>query len=295
MIKIREFKEKNYRGIFFNGKTIRIALDATKPILELNYPEFYDVDIFETNNGLCKANCPWCYLNGNENGKIVEDACKRIYNYFNSMSSNERPFQVAIPGSGELFEHPDWENILHTFHDLGIMPNYTTNGMFINLDSEITTEYEQSIINATKKYCGGVAISCHPHLEKYWTRASELYWTNGIKLNFHIIISDKKSIDYFKEIYELWKDKVDYFVLLPYGNQGRAKSKEIDWEYLIQNLPDNQSKLAFGANFYSYLQEGNHGIKVSLYEPEIMSGFLSLSDNKLYKSSFNLIEKTICT
>jgi len=86
------------------------------------------------------------------------------------------------------------------------------------------------------------------------------------------------------------QDKIDYFVLLPYGNQGRAENKEIDWEYLVTKLPDNQSQIAFGANFYPYLCNGGHNIKVSLYEPEIMSKFLDLKDMSLYTSSFNVDE-----
>jgi hypothetical protein len=144
------------------------------------------------------------------------------------------------------------------------------------------------IIDATQKYCGGVAVSCHPHLEHFWHNSALTFHAHRIKLNFHIIISDKESIDYFVKIYDYWKNKVDYFVLLPYGSQGRAEKKEIDWEYLIKNLPEKQNQIAFGANFYPYLLKGGHNIKISLYEPEIMSKFLDLKDMKIYKSSFNL-------
>lgn len=66
VIKKRKFEESNYSAIYHNFKTIRIALDPKKPITELKYPEFYDVDIFETMNGLCRANCPWCFVNGEQ-------------------------------------------------------------------------------------------------------------------------------------------------------------------------------------------------------------------------------------
>jgi hypothetical protein len=105
-----------------------------------------------------------------------------------------------------------------------------------------------------------------------------------------LIISDKQSIDEFVQIYEEWRDLVDYFVLLPYGNQGRAPHKEIDWEYLVSKLPEDQHQIAFGANFYPYLLKGRHNIKISLYEPEIMSKFLDLKDMNLYPSSFNLTQ-----
>ena len=152
-----------------------------------------------------------------------------------------------------------------------------------------STDNETAIFEATKKYCGGVAVSCHPHLKNYWELAAARFSMYGIKLNFHLIISDKESIDRFVKIYEEWNEDVDYFVLLPYGNQGRAEPREIDWEYLVEKLPINQSKIAFGANFYPYLLKGGHNIKVALYEPEIMSKFLDLKDMKLHPSSFSLI------
>ena len=68
---------------------------------------------------------------------------------------------------------------------------------------------------------------------------------------------------------------------------GRAPHKEIDWEYLVTKLPEDASKIAFGANFYPYLKEGDHNIKISLYEPEIMSKFLDLKDMSIYPSSFS--------
>ena len=279
MIKTREFAVSNYRGIWFNGKTIRIALDHTKPITELEFPEFYDVKI----TSQCDGKCPWCYMDSKETDQHCASAVQKIKDYFGPMSENERPFQVAI-GGGEPTSHPEFVDILKTFKELGIEPNYTTNGM--NLDYGFNC---RSILDATQEYCGGVAVSCHPHLKDYWTKAAHNLIDFKVKLNFHLIISNKESIDEFSIVYEEWKDKVDYFVLLPYGNQGRAKNKEIDWEYLITKIPEDQSQIAFGANFYPYLLQGGHGVRVSLYEPEIMSKFLDLRDMKLHPSSFNLI------
>lgn len=73
MIKIREFKENNYRAVWFNGKTIRIALNPKKEITELKYPEFYDVKI----TGYCKGNCPWCLLGDSKISTIYGEKCIR--------------------------------------------------------------------------------------------------------------------------------------------------------------------------------------------------------------------------
>jgi organic radical activating enzyme len=258
-MKIKRIKREPYDGLVYN-----LGIK--------DYHTYFVNDILVHN----------CYMDSKETDEHYDDVVGKIKDFFEPMTDNQRPFQTAI-GGGEPTSHPDFIEVLKTFKDLGIEPNYTTNGMWVDYD----LEYIENIVNATKKYCGGVAVSCHPHLKKYWEIASDIYFEHDIKLNFHIIISDKESIDYFKTIYEQWKDKVDYFVLLPYGNQGRAPHKEIDWDYLLTKLPEDQSKLAFGANFYPYLVQGGHGIKVSLYSPEIMSKFLDLKDMKIYSSSFN--------
>lgn len=273
LIKKRIFEDKNYSAIWHDGKTIRIALDPKKPILELDYPEFYDIKI----TGKCEGNCPWCYMNSTCEEEHYDSIVDKVVNYFGGMSENERPFQIAA-GGGNPNEHPDFIYFLNALKSMGIEPNYTTNGMNIT----------EKIIDATKKYCGGVAVSCHPHLLPHWTRAANMFLNKFIKLNFHIIISDKNSVDYFRYIYDEWHDRIDYFVLLPYTAQGRAVKKDIDWEYLISRMPNDTKQIAFGAGFYKYLLRNDHGINVSLYEPEIMSKFLDLKDMSLYKSSFDL-------
>jgi organic radical activating enzyme len=278
LIKTRREEAANYKAVWCNGKTLRFAIDATKPILELQYPEFYDIKV--TSN--CEGKCPYCYMDSKPEAHF-DNIIGKTRDFFNGMTKEQLPFQVAL-GGGEPTSHPDFIKLLMVLKDeYDICPNYTTNGMWTK-DKE---KWEPLLWN-TQKYCGGVAVSCHPHLNDFWELAAELYSTYKIRLNFHVIISDKESIDYFTEIYKKWSDKVDYFVLLPYGNQGRAEAKEIDWEYLVKCLPTDQRKIAFGANFYPYLLKGDHNIKISLYEPEIMSKFLDLSDMRIHKSSFNL-------
>ena len=280
-IKSRIEKEANYKAVWCNGKTLRFALDPKKPITELKYPEFYDLKI----TGNCSGECPYCYMDSKREPHYT-DILEKTKEFFGKIPNENLPFQVAI-GGGEPTSHPNFSELLKLLKDeFDICPNYTTNGMWI--DDRTTWK---SIIENTKKYCGGVAISCHPHLEKYWKEAAKTYVNNKIKLNFHIIISDKESVDNFIKIYDEWKDEVDYFVLLPYGNQGRAEKKDIDWDYLVKCLLVDQKKIAFGANFYKYLLKGEHNIKISLYEPEIMSKFIDMKDMKVYPSSFNLEEK----
>jgi organic radical activating enzyme len=255
-MKIKKIWKSNYNGIVFN-------------IGNKNRNYFAD-DILVHN----------CYMDSKTDSIHYENVLNKIRNFFGQMTENQRPFQIAY-GGGEPTEHPEFLDILKLTYDLDITPNYTTNGSFI------FSENKDKIIEYTKKYCGGVAVSCHEHLNDIWTKAANLFIDNGIKTNFHIIISDKDSIDRFIGIYNEWKYKIDYFVLLPQINKGRSKDAIIDWEYLKSVLPENKEQIAFGANFYPYLKDYDD-IGCDLYEPEIMSKFLDLKDMRLYGSSFEL-------
>lgn len=275
-IKTRVFKEENYKAIHFNGKTLRIALDPNKPITELQYPEFYDVKI--TNK--CEGKCNYCYMDSKEDD--IHYSTDKLFEYLESLDVNQRPFQIAY-GGGETTSHPYFGHILSRTRELDISPNYTTNGMW-SFDDKLT----ECIITSTKLHCDGVAVSCHPHLKKYWTKAVEIYLENNIFTNLHIMISDKKSIDYFLSIYKEYKGKVDYFVLLPLINQGRCANTTSDFDYLFHSIKklDDISDIAFGAKFYERLK--NEDLDVSLYEPESMSKFIDLKDGAVYGSSFDV-------
>jgi len=183
-------------------------------------------------------------------------------------------------GGGNPNEHSEFIDILKTFHDLGIVPNYTTNGMGLT----------DEILEATKQYCGGVAISCHPHLENVWEQALDKLANLDIVKNFHIIISDYESIDYFRHIYDTYRQDVEYFVLLPYIQMGRAvEQKEINHDLLFEVLKEYNDigDVAFGANFYGALKVNNE-FGVSLYEPEILSKYLDMKDMSIHNSSFEV-------
>lgn len=275
--KVRSFPEKNYRATYFDGKTIRQTYDKNKPILELDFPEFYDIKI----TNACTGNCPYCYQNSGEEHKGYENALDKIQRFFQDNTDNQKPFQVAL-GGGNPNQHKQFGEICEWLYDNGITPNYTTNGSGITDD----------IIEITRKYCGGVAITCHEHLESDWKHAVDVFRENNIKLNLHILIKDNESIGHFQRVFDEYFGKVDYFVLLPMMPTGRSTLKMSDetaarmleW---IKTLPQNKiDAIAFGANFYPYVKT-QAWLKLSLYEPEIMSKYLDVKDMKVYRSSFD--------
>ena len=273
-IKTRTFKNKNYHSIFFDDKTIRRALDPKKPISELDYPEFYDVKITDK----CNGGCSYCYQDSTMGAPESRETLAGFIRMFADLTPNQLPFQIAF-GGGEPTMHPYFTEFLTTCKLFGIVPNYTTNG----------TSLTKDVLDATVKYCGGVAISTHKHLEKHWRRAIKQLTERGVKTNLHIIISDKASVDEFFKIYEEFEKDIDYFVLLPYKAVGRAKEKDTSFDYLFNRLGDT-NKIAFGANFYPYLKgsELAKTLDISLYEPEILSKYIDLTNMTIYKSSFDL-------
>ncbi len=281
MIKTRCFPEHNYKAIHFNGKTIRIALDPTKPITELKYPEFYDVKI----TSYCEGACPRCYMSSTPKFQHVPDIVDRFTGFFSRFTPNQQCFQCAL-GGGEPCSHPSFIDILRASVSLGITPNYTTNGMW-------SRDPRCGILEATKELCGGVAVSTHPHLESYWRRAVELYLSENIHTNLHVIIGNRNSIDTFAGIYKEFSGKVKYFVLLPLAAQGRSTEEFSDWDYLKSKIEGSPHDVAFGANFHPYLVKDKGRFNVSIYDPESMSAYLDLETMKVYKSSFSSEEKKI--
>jgi hypothetical protein len=270
MVKFRYFLESNYAAIFDGRQTIRFEVggEMKKP----PYPEFYDIAI----NNLCYAGCPYCYVSAARDGKNFSNVVQKIKNYFGPMSENERPFQVAIGGHGEPTLHPDFIEVLKTFRELDIVPNYTTNAMHLS----------DQILEATREYAGGVAVSAHDHIN--WHRPIRRL-ADYTSVHLHCIISDKQSIARFFFYHKEYDQIVDTFVLLPYRPIGRATEVETDFDYLLDSLEREQfQNIAYGAYFYEDLKK-RPALKASLYEPHMFSKYLMLDDPVTeHRSSFDV-------
>lgn len=275
----------NYRSIFLNGKTFRTKIDPTKPIITPLTPEIEDVAI----NSKCYANCSYCYTSATKNGVNFDNIISKAEEIWGSVKMNERPFQIAIGGAGESTLHYQWYGFVRKVNELGIVPNYTTNGMHIN----------ENILSYTEKYCGGVAVSYHPHIKNVFNKAINEYSKTNTLLNTHVIIGTPESLFDLKCIYEAYKDIIKYFVILPYQAVGRAVSIDTH-EVWIQTFnwintlpPERQKQFAFGALFYEWLLQNPISLKIDIYEPEIYSGYRIFDDSYkiLRKSSYNLTPK----
>ena len=293
-IKKRVESSANYSAVFLNGKTLRVPLDPTKPITELRFPEFYDVSFgtkcksgqsFIKQPDGSKQNCYYCYASASFSGEYFSNVVEKINWFFGKMSVNERPFQIASGGSSEPLEHKDFWAASEAVKSLGIVPNYTTNGILVN----------DEVAERTKALGGGCAVTFHNHMEPFWRKAIKIYSKFGVKLNAHVIVSDEESILKFEKQYQEFKDVVEYFVVLPFMNVGHAAKfpKVINYPVLERAVDKIhlEGKLAFGANLFNWLKIHKDKYNVNIFQPEILSKYIVLDGEfpRICNNSFDMI------
>lgn len=279
-MRTRSHKDANYHSVFTpKGVTLRYKYEDEKPFGKIKHPELLDVAI----NTKCLANCSYCYTSSLKSGINFPNIGGRIKNFFGPLE-DERPYQVALGGAGEPTLHPNFKDAVRAFKELDILPNYTTNGMHLT----------DEVLEATLEYCGGVAVSNHKHLK--WEKAVDKLTSLGVRTNIHVIVGENGTGDLVKDYYNQFP-QVETIVILPYQIQGRAK--EVEQEILLDewkncanivNSIGDDDKFAFGALFYPFILKNPKLFpNVSIYEPEVFSGYLIMEDNPFVRvSSYNL-------
>lgn len=293
-LKLRSLSKYNYYAIWSNLKTIRLGEDE-KTILELppDLSEFYDIGI----NNMCNAECPFCYVSATNKGENFPNIIEVWKRWMNMLPSKKiknctytlKPFQIAIGSTGEPTIHPNFTKFLQAVYETEVVPNYTTNGIIL---SDTKNPWCQEILEYTQQYVGGVAVSFgNKNLRnKAVCAVNNLLTYGNCKVMIHHLISDIKSVDEFVEYVKMYKDDIHYHVLLPLMQHGRS-TKRMDkfaFKYLESKiLSEDIANVAFGANFYPYLE--NSKIPVSTYPQEAYSKNVILNNKVIITpSSFDL-------
>ena len=128
---------------------------------------------------------------------------------------------TTVPTStGEPTIHPEFCDFLKTVYESGVVPNYTTNGIILSKKTPLAA----AIIEATRKYVGGVAVSFGNEKLRNYARQAVINLINygNTNVNIHHIISDKESVDEFVVEWARYGDSILYHVLLPLMPSGRS-------------------------------------------------------------------------
>ena len=204
----------------------------------------------------------------------------------------EKLFQVALGSTCEPTIHPDFIKFLQTVYETGVVPNYTTNGITL---SDYNDPYCRDLLEATSKYCGGVAVSFGNKAIRPKARAAieNLIEHGNCKVVIHHLISDKASVEDMIELAKEYKDRLHYHVLLPLMAHGRSKKGLQDGVFLYMSercKEEGIKNLAFGANFAPQLRDNPEAFPVYEYPQEVYSKNVLLKNGKVVitPSSFNL-------
>ncbi|MDQ1886661.1 radical SAM protein [Aeromonas salmonicida] len=241
MLKVIHYKSLSYTSMF-NPNTGFFARIPDKgerePFWSPHGPELMDISI----TNWCDKGCSFCYKSSTINGAhMALNDYKRIIDQAAEMQT----FQVAL-GGGNPNQHPDFIEIIEYTASRGIVPNYTTNGRGLS----------DNILEASRKYCGAVAVSAYPPYDKLAETILKLA-DYGIKTNVHFILdadSINTAIDWLKTPPE-YLSGINAIVFLNYKPSGRKvfekkllrNSGMLDEFFNLATSPQRKIKVGFDA------------------------------------------------
>lgn len=199
---VKEHPKQHYRTLFHQGTGFFVRKEDEgfpEPFWSEDSPELLDVSI----TNYCENGCSFCYRQSSVDGRhmSMQDMHKII-----NQASEAGVMQMAI-GGGNPNQHPQFIEILKCVRENGIVPTYTSNG------NGLTDE----ILEATRKYCGAMAVSAYPPYERY-EELTERIRSFGIKVNLHVILKGDTIdvlIRWMKEP-PRWFDNINAVIVLNY-------------------------------------------------------------------------------
>ena len=250
----RNYPDEKYK-VIFNQNTGFFARVEDKGTQEVFWakkgPELLDISI----TNWCDKGCDICYRNSNKSGKHIslED-----YDLIMKQAYENNVLQVAL-GGGNPNQHPQFIDILKlTREKYNIVPSYTTNGRGLTIE----------ILEATKKYCGAVAVSAYEPFSETMEAVEKLY-SHGIKVNIHYVLdyySIERAIKWLENGYELL-NKCNAIIFLNYKPIGEGKE--------TRKLLKHSSLLK---RFFKLIDERKHTFKVG-FDSCMVSGIVQYMNN----------------
>lgn len=255
-----------YKALFDEntGKTIRLDGADNCNNWKKSGPELLDISI----TNYCERNCSFCYRNSSEFGKHMSTS---LYRDIINEAKKLKVFQVAL-GGGNPNQHPDFVDFLKIARENNIVPSYTTNG------DGMTSE----ILDATKVYCGALAVSWYEPYNNAISLIEECY-NRDIKVNIHFVL-DADNILKARDLLNLEIiDKVNAIIFLNYKPVGQEKrsvlksTKEL-LTFLYDTISFSRCKIGFDSCMISHLTMIKHSLvleSIDYCEAARYSAFIS--------------------
>ena len=207
-------KDGNY-WIFYDkasGNKTRFSFNIDDTEAE-NYvksttPELVDVKITD----YCPFGCEFCYQGSTKKGIHAEH--DKIANLAYQLQTLD-VFEVAL-GGGEPTMHPQFRNVIKTFANFNIVPNFTTFSRSWIKDDKL--------IDTIRKHVGGIGVSIHnlKDLTKLKDIAEAVngdrdnfgsFWTKGVQITGQHVLGTHPIGETLDIITGFWKAKVPILLL----------------------------------------------------------------------------------
>ena len=265
-----------YKALFDEntGKTIRLDGADNCNNWKKSGPELLDISI----TNYCERNCSFCYRNSSKVGKHMSTS---LYRDIINEAKELKVFQVAL-GGGNPNQHPDFVDFLKIARENNIIPSYTTNG------DGMTSE----ILDATKVYCGALAVSWYEPYNNAITLIEECF-NRDIKVNIHFVL-DADNISKARDLLNLEIiDKVNAIIFLNYKPVGLEKrtvlksTKELS-TFLYDVINFSRCQVGFDSCMISHLTMIKNSLvleSVDYSEASRYSAFIS-EQGMVYPCSF---------
>lgn len=250
---IRRYRESGYFVCFDSesGQMLRGSMTAKEPFWNWRGPELLDISITD----YCERNCDFCYRETSSNGTFMP---LEQYTKIIAQAETAGVLQVAL-GGGNPNQHPDFVSILEVTRKHHIIPSYTTNGQGMT----------DEIYNATKHYCGAMAVSWYePYLEAI--QVIKNCQEKDIKVNIHYLLH-RNNIRAATEMLQSspsFLQQVNAIVFLNYKPIRSPRSfclmdtNELD-DFLSAVQAFRSCKIGFDSCMISYLAKINDALAVS--------------------------------
>ena len=265
----RDIREYHFRADAQTGLTMRWGKTLHDDPIWAPVPELADISI----SNHCSKGCSYCYRKSAKNNEFMPlEQYERVLEALNHPKYGN-VFQVAL-GGGEPLEHPEFAQIIEATLKREIVPNFTTNGMFLTED----------VCKAIQGKVGAVALSITrvAELEREKVAMLRKY---DIRTNVHYVLSAKNIEEAIEivcgkhnEVFE----GVNAVIFLTYKPTGRGTKDGVlqageEMERFVQKVNDDSNsglKIGFDACFVPNLL--HKGFKHTWMVDVCEAGFFSV-------------------
>lgn len=196
------------------GLTMRWGKTLEENPIWAPVPELADISI----SNHCSKGCSYCYRRSTRNNEFMS-----LDQYCLVLDSINHPqygnvFQVAI-GGGEPLEHPEFLEIIDATIQRKIVPNFTTNGIFL-IDE---------ICSALRGKVGAVALSVNK-IKELQREKVQMLCKYKIRTNIHYVLSAQnisEAIDIVSGKYTKDLEGINAIIFLTYKPAGRATKEYV--------------------------------------------------------------------